>query len=85
MNLIIIGGGISGLSAAYTLQDSGHKVMLLEGSNRLGGKILTTEIAGSFIDAGPDSFLTRDPEMRDLCFSLGLKRGGAAKSSRRCF
>ncbi len=72
MNLIIVGGGISGLSAAYTLQDSGHKVMLLEGSDRLGGKILTTEIAGSFIDAGPDSFLTRDPEMRDLCASLGL-------------
>ena len=72
MKLVIVGGGISGLSAAYELCKTGHEVLLLESSGRLGGKILTTEVAGSNIDAGPDSFLTRDPEMRELCFSLGI-------------
>ena len=68
MKLIIVGGGITGLSAAYELCKTGHEILLLESSERLGGKILTTEVAGSNIDAGPDAFLTRDPEMRELCF-----------------
>ena len=72
MNITIVGAGISGLSAAFELQKSGFEVTLLEGSERLGGKILTSEIEGFNIDAGPDSFLTRDPEMRDLCFALGV-------------
>ena len=73
MNITIVGAGIAGLSAAFELQQSGFEVMLLEGSERLGGKILTSEIEGFNIDAGPDSFLTRDPEMRELCFSLGVE------------
>ena len=72
VNITIVGAGIAGLSAAFELQQSGFEVMLLEGSERLGGKILTSEIEGFNIDAGPDSFLTRDPEMRELCFSLGV-------------
>ena len=64
MKITIIGGGISGLSAAFELQKSGYDITLLEGTDRLGGKILTSEIEGFDIDAGPDSFLTRDPEMR---------------------
>lgn len=72
MNITIVGAGISGLSAAFELQKSGHEVTLFEESERLGGKILTSEIEGFNVDAGPDSFLTRDPEMRDLCFALGI-------------
>ena len=72
MNITVVGAGISGLSAAFELQRSGYEVTLLEESDRLGGKILTTEIEGFNIDAGPDSFLTRDPEMRELCFGLGV-------------
>ena len=72
MNITIVGAGISGLSAAFELQKSGFEITLLEGSERLGGKILTSEIEGFNIDAGPDSFLTRDPEMRELCIALGV-------------
>ena len=72
MNITIVGAGISGLSAAFELQKSDFEVTLLEASERLGGKILTNEIEGFNIDAGPDSFLTRDPEMRELCFALGV-------------
>ena len=50
MNITIVGAGISGLSAAFELQKSGFEVTLLEGSERLGGKILTSEIEGFNID-----------------------------------
>ena len=46
MNITIVGAGISGLSAAFELQKSGFEVTILEGSERLGGKILTSEIEG---------------------------------------
>ena len=44
MNITIVGAGISGLSAAFELQNSGFEVTLLEGSERLGGKILTLSL-----------------------------------------
>lgn len=53
----VIGGGIAGLSAALRLADAGTKVTLIEGSPRLGGKLLT--IHGR--EAGAENFLMRDP------------------------
>ena len=39
--VIIIGAGMSGLSAAYELQRSGHEVQILEMQNRVGGRVKT--------------------------------------------
>lgn len=52
---IIVGGGVSGLSAARRLKQAGMPLLLLEGSDRLGGRIHTLDIAGndaSWIDMG---------------------------------
>jgi len=38
---IIVGGGISGLFMAYKLSQTDNDVLLLESSNRLGGRLLT--------------------------------------------
>src|SRR5512145_2608141 len=80
--IVIIGGGISGLSAAWYLQQAHNqgmalKVTVLESSNRWGGKILTEQIAGVgetpfIIEAGPDSFLTQKPWALQLARELGL-------------
>lgn len=70
--VVVVGGGISGLSAGSLLREKGYDVTIFEASNRLGGKILTTELSGIAIDAGPDAFLVREPEMKELCVSLGL-------------
>ena len=68
----IIGGGISGLSAAYELQHRQVPFLLFEQSDRLGGVIRTDVVAGFTIDAGPDSFLVQKPAAIALCEELGL-------------
>ena len=73
----IIGGGISGLSAAFALEEhrrSGGDVdcVLYESSPRLGGVLRTEYIDGCIVEAGPDSFITEKPWATDLCRALGL-------------
>jgi oxygen-dependent protoporphyrinogen oxidase len=75
--IAIIGGGISGLSAAYTLEQKRRvgfpvEYTLFEATSRLGGVLRTDYLAGCVIEAGPDSFVTEKPWAADLCRSLGL-------------
>jgi oxygen-dependent protoporphyrinogen oxidase len=75
--IAIIGGGISGLTAAYTIDEkrrSGTPVeyVLFESSPRLGGVLVTDHVDGCLVEAGPDSFLTEKPWAADLCGKIGL-------------
>ena len=75
--IAIIGGGISGLSAANTIEEkrrSGTPVeyVLFESKPRLGGVLVTERVDGCLVEAGPDSFLTEKPWAADLCTRLGL-------------
>ncbi len=86
----VVGGGISGLTAAYTLaraRQAGVPIeeFLFESSDRLGGSVLTEEIEGFVVEAGPDSFLTEKPEAAALCRELGLGDAllGSNDSNRR--
>ena len=77
-HVVIVGGGITGLSAAYRLQTEaeaqGHpiSITLLEQSGRLGGKIWTERRDGFVVELGPDIFLARKPRGIGLCRDLGL-------------
>ena len=53
--IVIVGGGITGLAAAYRLEGSGASVALLESQGQLGGKILTEKTGGIAVEpsAGP--------------------------------
>lgn len=77
--VIVIGGGITGLSVCWYLQsrsDQPLDISLIESSPYLGGKMITKKIKipeGTFIiDAGPESFVTRKPEAWELALELGL-------------
>jgi monoamine oxidase len=47
--VLIVGGGIAGLSAATRLKEHGVPVLVLEGRDRLGGRIHTIDVAVPFI------------------------------------
>lgn len=76
MHIIVIGGGITGLSAAWELQQRGIEYSLFEVSHRWGGKIVSHTLEtdnGSFlVEGGPDTLITRKPEAWELATELGM-------------
>ena len=73
LRIVIIGGGISGLSTAYYLAKGGAASTILESRPRLGGVIRTEHLEGCTLEAGPDSFLAIKPAALELIGELGLK------------
>lgn len=69
---IVIGGGITGLSAAYELVKGGARPTLIEASPQLGGVIQTGSVEGCVLEEGPDSFLTAKPAAAELIREIGL-------------
>jgi oxygen-dependent protoporphyrinogen oxidase len=69
---LIIGGGISGLSAAYYLSKAGIRPTLVERKSRLGGVIQTSVQQGCVLEEGPDGFLGAKPWAMNLIRDLGL-------------
>jgi oxygen-dependent protoporphyrinogen oxidase len=75
--IAIIGGGISGLAAAFALEQRRQagaplEYAVYEASPRFGGVLLTEQVDGCVVEAGPDSFLTEKPWAADLCRRIGL-------------
>jgi len=70
--IAIIGGGISGLSAAWHAQKQGFDVELFEAQNRLGGVLGTIHWEGRLIEGAADNFATMDDEAIRWCRELGL-------------
>lgn len=71
-HVVVIGGGIAGLAAAHHLVATGLRVTLLEATDRLGGKLMTGEVAGVQVDLGAESMLARRPEAVALAREVGL-------------
>jgi oxygen-dependent protoporphyrinogen oxidase len=71
-DVVVVGGGISGLTAAYRLVQKGISFRLLEASSRLGGVIRTERVDGFLLEGGPDSLLAQKPDGILLCKELGL-------------
>ena len=65
LHVVIVGGGVSGLAAAFFLKDKPVRVTVLEGASRLGGKLSVsdaqTEDGASFILF--IAYCRRDPEL----------------------
>ncbi len=70
--VVVVGGGIAGLSVAYELRRQGAPFLLLERAPAPGGVIVTDHVEGYTIDGGPDSLLVQKPAAIELCRELGL-------------
>jgi oxygen-dependent protoporphyrinogen oxidase len=68
---LVIGGGISGLVCAYSLQKAGIELQLVEASSRPGGVINSVSRDGFLLELGPQSF-SGTAALRQLCGELGI-------------
>jgi oxygen-dependent protoporphyrinogen oxidase len=79
VKLVVVGGGISGLAAAYRAVELARErsipleLTVLEARDRLGGTIATERVGGFIVESGPDSFLSDKPWALALCRRLGLE------------
>jgi oxygen-dependent protoporphyrinogen oxidase len=76
--IAIVGGGISGLAAAFALEERRRagdslEYAVYESGPRFGGVLATDQVDGCLVEAGPDSFLTEKPWAADLCRRLGIE------------
>ena len=70
-HLVVVGGGITGLAAAWEARDRA-RVTVLEASPLLGGRIRAGTVGDAVVEDGPDMFLARVPWATDLCREVGL-------------
>jgi protoporphyrinogen/coproporphyrinogen III oxidase len=72
-DIVIIGAGLTGLTAAYYLKKNGYKVILIEKNNRTGGVIDTVNEDGFVIETGPNTGVLSHPEVAELFEDLSGK------------
>ncbi|HEX5784945.1 MAG TPA: FAD-dependent oxidoreductase [Burkholderiaceae bacterium] len=71
--IIVIGAGVSGLTAAYRLQKQGHRVTVLERSDYVGGKVKTTVRDGYMMEHGASILPSKYQHTMALVDELGLQ------------
>jgi len=62
-DILILGAGMAGLTAARTLAEAGRRVTLLEAANRVGGRIHTIREANEIIELGAEFVHGKPPEL----------------------
>ena len=71
-NIVVVGAGIAGLTAAYYLKRSGHQVKVLEANKKAGGRMITIHWQGFQIDPGASFLTSRDQFLYKLIDELGV-------------
>lgn len=71
--IVVVGGGIAGLTAAFRLQRAGFEVLVLEAAEQPGGRMLTLERDGYVIDVGASILMSSYRSMAALIDDAGLR------------
>ncbi|HEV8149092.1 MAG TPA: FAD-dependent oxidoreductase [Gemmatimonadales bacterium] len=85
MQIAVVGGGISGLTAAMELANGSCSVSVLEASGRFGGQVATERRDGFVIELGAEGFVARSSAVPELCRRAGLDAELLAQATRRAF
>ena len=73
MKVIVAGGGLAGITAARALAQAGVSVTIVEGRDRLGGRVHTVPLEGGYHGELGGEFIDADQEeIRNLCDELGV-------------
>jgi phytoene dehydrogenase-like protein len=78
-DVLVIGAGLAGLTAALELYRAGKKVLILEATDQVGGRVATELVDGYCLDVGFQVLLTAYPETKKYLNygQLGLQNFGA--------
>lgn len=71
-DVVVVGAGLSGLTAARELQYAGLEVLVLEARDHPGGRTQATEVRGVTIDLGGEWIDAAHTEIRSLVADLGI-------------
>ena len=74
-DVIVLGAGLAGLGGAYLLADQGMKVLVLEASQRVGGRMRSEKIDGQIIELGASELGSNYGRVIDLANRVGVKFG----------
>jgi len=72
VDCVVVGAGLSGLTAAYRLHQQGYSVAVVDGAKQTGGVIQTLAQGPYLCEAGPNTFLSTAVEINALVNELGL-------------
>jgi monoamine oxidase len=79
-DVVIVGAGMAGLTAARALAEAGLRVLVVEAQERIGGRILTQHVGSEALELGAEFIHGRPHELWALIDEAGLEtyeRGGA--------
>ncbi len=83
--VVVVGAGITGLTAAHAAAGAGHAVVVVDAADRAGGIVRTTPFAGHLVDCAADAFLARVPDAVELCRELGLADDLVSPAARNAY
>src|ERR1700731_3825024 len=72
-DIVVVGAGMAGLTAARALAERGRKVLVVEAQDRIGGRIWTRHVGDEAIELGAEFIHGRPPELWALIEEAGLE------------
>src|SRR5436190_17298505 len=72
-DVVVVGAGMAGLTAARSLAEAGLKVLVVEAQDRIGGRIWTRHVGDEAIEMGAEFIHGRPPELWALIEEAGLE------------
>jgi oxygen-dependent protoporphyrinogen oxidase len=83
IDVLIIGAGLSGLTAAYTAHQRDFRTMILEAGSRAGGLVQSIRQDGFLLESGPHTFPSTAHELLQLCTALKLTPKAADSKAKK--